>query len=323
MLNKTSSRAMAVGLAFALAIGAPSLLLADPAAAPASAKVLATVNGQPITEEDLKIATEDLGPSLPAQIKGKARESYILDFLIDGVLVAQKAQAENLDKTPDFADKLAYYHEKLLMETKLGQVAKAALTDEALKKTYDEAAKAQKPETEIYARHILVATDADAQAVIKRLKGGEDFAKVAKEVSKDTGSDGGDLGWFTKDKMVPEFAEAAFKLEPGTISDPVKSPFGWHVIEVEGKREKTFPPFDEVKDQVSRYVVQKAQSELVTELRKTAKIDRAEPEVDPNAAPDAPAPDAPAPAPRPRPRRSNERPEIRRANLKFAAPGPG
>ncbi len=105
--------------------------------------------------------------------------------------------------------------------------------------------------------------------MIKRLKAGEDFAKVAKEVSKDTGSDGGDLGWFTKDKMVPEFAEAAFKLEPGTISEPVKSPFGWHVIEVEGKREKTFPPFDEVKDQVSRYVVQKAQSELVTELRKT------------------------------------------------------
>ncbi len=84
--------------------------------------MLATVNGQPITEEDLKIATEDLGPSLPQQIQGKARESYILDFLIDGVLVAQKAQAEKLDQTPDFADKLAYYHEKLLMETKLGQV---------------------------------------------------------------------------------------------------------------------------------------------------------------------------------------------------------
>ena len=185
------------------------------------------------------------------------------------------------------------------MELKLGEVAKAALTDEALKKTYDEAAKAQKPETEIHARHILVATDADAQAVIKRIKGGEDFAKVAKEVSKDTGSDGGDLGWFTKDKMVPEFAEAAFKLEPGTLSEPVKSPFGWHVIEVEGKREKTFPSFDEVKEQVSRYVVQKAQSELVTDLRKTAKIDRAEPAVDPNApgaAPDAPeaAPAAPA-----------------------------
>ena len=182
--------------------------------------MLATVNGQPITEVDLKIATEDLGSSLPQQLQGKARKSYVLDFLIDGLLVAQKAQAEKLDQAPDFADRLAYYHEKLLMDAKLSQVAKAALTDEALKKTYDDAAKAQKPETEIHARHILVATDADAQAVIKRLKAGEDFAKVAKEVSKDTGSDGGDLGWFTKDKMVPEFAEAAFKLEPGTFPSP-------------------------------------------------------------------------------------------------------
>ena len=115
MFKKTSSRALAAGLASALAIGAPSLLLADPAAVPASTqasnKVLATVNGQTITEKDLKIATEDLGPSLPQQVQGKARESYILDFLIDGVLVAQKAQAEKLDQTPEFADKLAYYHE--------------------------------------------------------------------------------------------------------------------------------------------------------------------------------------------------------------------
>ncbi len=291
MLMKTSSRALAAGLACALAIGGASHLVASPA----SAKVLATVNGRPITDEDLKIATEDLGPSLPAQLQGKARETYLLDFLIDGALVAQKAQADHLDKTKDFADRVAYYHEKLLMEALLGQVAKAALTDAALKKTYDDAKAAQKPETEIHARHILVATDADAEAVIKRLKAGEDFAKVAKEVSKDTGSDGGDLGWFTKDKMVAEFAEAAFKLEPGQLSSPVKSPFGWHVIELEGKREKPFPTFDEVKDQVSRYVVQKAQGELVTELRKGAKIERAEPPPEAGAKPDA-APAEPAPA---------------------------
>ncbi|MEJ0092308.1 MAG: peptidylprolyl isomerase [Methylocella sp.] len=296
MFKKTSSRVLAAGLACALAIGGPALL----AASPAAAKVLATVNGQEITDQDLKIATDDLGASLPAQLQGKAREAYLLDFLIDGVLVAQKAQAEKLDQTPDFAKKLAYYHEKLLMESLLGQVAKSALTDAALKSTYDEAAKAQKPETEIHARHILVATDDDARAVIKRLKAGEDFAKVAKEVSKDSGSDGGDLGWFTKDRMVPEFADAAFKLEPGQLSEPVKSAFGWHVIEVEGKRQKTFPSFDEVKDQVSRYVVQKAQTELVAQLRKTAKIERTEAApAEPEAATSDAAPAAAAPAPAP------------------------
>jgi peptidyl-prolyl cis-trans isomerase C len=290
MFMKKSSRALATGLACALTMAAPAFLTAFPAVA----KVLATVNGKEITDEDLKIATDDLASSLPPQLEGKAREAYVLDFLIDGELVAQKAQAEKLDQGPEFAKKLAYLHEKLLMENLLGQVAKAALTDAATKAAYDEAAKAQKPETEIHARHILVPTDADAEAALKRVKGGEDFAKVAKEVSKDPGSEGGDLGWFTKDRMVPEFADAAFKLEPGQISEPVKSAFGWHIIKIEGKRQKTFPPYDEVKDQVARYVAQKAQSELVAQLRKTAKIERAEPA--PDAEANKPVAGSPAPA---------------------------
>ncbi|MGH6937169.1 MAG: peptidylprolyl isomerase, partial [Methylocella sp.] len=168
---------------------------------PAAAKVLATVNGKQITDEDVKIAADDLRGSLPPQLEGKARDSYLLDFLIDGELVAQKALAEKADQTPEFAKKLAYYREKLLMETVLEQVAKSAATDAAIKTTYDEAAKAQKPETEIHAQHILVATEAEAKAALKRLmEGKEDFAAIAKDVSKDKGSEGGDLGWFTKDR---------------------------------------------------------------------------------------------------------------------------
>ena len=266
-------------------------------ALPSSAKVLATVNGKQITDDDLKIAAGDLHTSLPPQLEGKARDSYLLDFLIDGELVAQKALAEKADQTPEFAKKLAYYREKLLMESVLEQVAKTAATDAAIKATYDEAAKAQKPETEIHARHILVATEEEAKAALKRIMGGDEFATIAKEVSKDPGSEGGDLGWFTKDRMVPEFATAAFKLEVGQVSDPVKSPFGWHIIEVMDKRQKTFPPFDQVKEQVTRYVVQKAQTALVADLRKTAKIERTEP-LEPSKAdkssPATPVPAAPA-----------------------------
>ena len=270
--------------------------LAIVAALPAAAKVLATVNGKQITDDDLKIAAGDLHTSLPPELEGKARDSYLLDFLIDGELVAQKALAEKADQTPEFAKKLAYYREKLLMESVLEQVAKTAATDAAIKATYDEAAKAQKPETEIHARHILVATEEEAKAVLKRIMGGDEFATVAKEVSKDPGSEGGDLGWFTKDRMVPEFANAAFKLEVGQVSDPVKSPFGWHIIEVMDKRQKTFPPFDQVKEQVTRYVVQKAQTALVADLRKTAKIEKTEPPEPPKA--DKPAAVVtPAPAP--------------------------
>ena len=274
-------------VALALAFGAP-LAAAQPAAAPpaipapapaeapkpAPDTVLAKVNGLAITQEDLDIAAEDIGANLAPQLTGKAKEAYLLDYLIDGTLVVQKAEREKADQAPNFAQRLAYAKDKLLMESQLTDIAKTATTDANLHAIYDQAAKAQKPEEEIHARHILVATEGDAQAALKRLKAGEDFAKVAKEMSKDPGSEGGDLGWFTKDRMVPAFADAAFKLKDNEISDPVKTQFGWHIIQVEGRRQKTFPPFDQVKDQIARYAVQKAQSDLVIELRKSAKIER-------------------------------------------------
>jgi peptidyl-prolyl cis-trans isomerase C len=264
-------------------------------AAPASAKVLARVNGAEITDEDVKIALEDIGQSLPQQIEGPARQAYILDYLIDARLVAQKAEAEKMGEGPEFAKKVAYYRDKVLMEDLLGKVAKDAASDAAIQKTYDDVAKQQKPEEEVRARHILVESEPDAQAALKRVKGGEDFSKVANEMSKDPGSKGGELGWFTKDRMVPEFAEAAFKMQPGQISDPVKSQFGWHIIQVEERRQKQFPGLDQVRDQVTRYVVQKSQSELILKLREQAKVERTEPENPTDATP-APALETKTPA---------------------------
>jgi peptidyl-prolyl cis-trans isomerase C len=297
MFLTKSLRTKAAGMAcLLLTLTMPAIL----AAFPAAAKVLATVNGNQITDDDMKIAADDLRGTLPPQLDGKARDSYLLDYLINSELVGQKAIADNADQTPEFAKKLAYYREKLLMTSELEKVAAGAATDAAIKATYDEEITKQKPETEIHARHILVATEDEAKAALKRLMGGEDFEKIAKDLSKDPASEGGDLGWFTKDRMVPEFADAAFKLEVGQVSDPVKSPFGWHIIEILDKREKTPPTFDQVKDQVSRYVVQKAQIAYVADLRKNAKIELTEPpdpKTDtPAAASSAPAAPAPAPA---------------------------
>jgi peptidyl-prolyl cis-trans isomerase C len=279
------------GAAFAIA-------LALTLGAPASAKVLARVNGAEITDDDVKIALDDIGASLPQQIEGPAREAYILDYLIDAKLVAQKAETDKMGEGPEFAKKVAYYRDKVLMENLLGKVAKDAAGDAAIQKTYDDVAKQQKPEEEVRARHILVESEPDAQAALKRVKAGEDFAKVANEMSKDPGSKGGELGWFTKERMVPEFADAAFKMQPGQISDPVKSQFGWHIIQVEERRQKQFPSLDQVRDQVTRYVVQKSQSELILKLREAAKVERTEPEKPADAAPAAPAsaPDTKPPA---------------------------
>src|SRR5271167_4099313 len=279
--SRTAALALALGLGAAFSLGGAAL--ADP-------KVLAKVDGAPITESDVADAMADIGPGLPQKLEGAARQKYVLDYLIDLKLAAKKAEADKLTDSPEFARKMAYYRDKLAMEQLLGSVAKAATTDEAERKAYDEAAKAEPPQQEIHARHILLPTEDEAKAALARVKGGEDFAKVATELSKDPSGDGGDLGWFTKDRMVPEFSEAAFKLKEGEISEPVKTQFGWHIIKIEGVRTKTFPPFEQIKDQAARYVAQKAESDAVTQLHTAAKIEF----FDADGKPLPPATEAPA-----------------------------
>jgi peptidyl-prolyl cis-trans isomerase C len=151
-------------------------------------------------------------------------------------------------------------------------------------KVYDDAVKQMTGEQEVHARHILVPTEDEAKAIEAELKKGADFATLAKEKSKDPGAaEGGDLGYFTKDQMVPEFSEVAFKLDKGQISDPVHTQFGWHIIKVEDKRTKPTPTFDEVKSQLENYVTHRAQAELVGKLRSAANIERLD---QPAAAPD-------------------------------------
>ncbi len=270
MITNVSARLRPASAAFALGLGA-AFALAVPALA--DPKVLAKVDGAPITDEDVADAMADIGPGLPQKLEGEARQKYVLDYLIDLKLAAKKADDDKLTGSPEFARKLAYYRDKLAMEQLLASVAKSATTEDAERKAYDEAAKAEPPQQEIHARHILLPTEDDAKKALARVKGGEDFAKVATELSKDPSADGGDLGWFTKDRMVPEFSEAAFKLKEGEISDPIKTQFGWHIIKVEGVRTKTFPPFEQIKDQAARYVAQKAESETVAQLHSAAKIE--------------------------------------------------
>lgn len=273
----------------ALAQGAAPAPAAAPAAAAASDPVVATVNGTPIRASEVAIAAEDIGAGLPPQLQGPQRDEYILSFLTDMTLIAKAAEALKLDQSPDFQQRLAYLRTKALMETMMTQEAKKAVTDELKRKTYEEFVKSAPAEQEVHARHILVEDEAKAKEIAKKARAGEDFSKLAKENSKDSAEDGGDLGYFTKEQMVPEFAEAAFKLEKGQVSDPVKTQFGWHVIKVEDKRQKPVPTYEQVQDQVEQYLVRKAQAEMVTKLRADAKIEKA-------GAPAQPAAPAPAPA---------------------------
>jgi peptidyl-prolyl cis-trans isomerase C len=290
-----TTSAVRLGLLSTAALGmALTLMTALPLRADDN-PVLAKVNGSEIRQSDVTAAEKDIGASL-AQLDPASRQASVVQLLIDLKLVAKAAEDKKIADTPDFKQKLAFTRSRLLMDTLLDQEGKAAVTDAALKKVYDDAAKQISGEEEVHARHILVGTEAEAKEVIAKLKKGADFAELAKKESKDPGaSDGGDLGFFTKDQMVPEFSAAAFALKPGQISDPVKSQFGWHVIKVEEKRARKAPPFDQVKPQLEAFVIRKAQAEYVAKLRSDAKIERLDQKTDaakpadPKAAPAAPA----------------------------------
>jgi peptidyl-prolyl cis-trans isomerase C len=250
------------------------LLASLPVRAEDANPVLAKVNGSEIRQSDVALAEEELGPSL-AQMDPASKKENVLAFLIDMKIVAKAAEAKKIEDRDDFKARLAFTRNRLLMDNLLSVEGKAATTDEAMKKVYEDASKQISGEQEVHARHILVETEDEAKAIEDELKKGADFAELAKKKSKDPGaSDGGDLGFFTKDQMVPEFSNVAFSLEPGKISDPVKSQFGWHIIKVEEKRNRKAPDFEQVKAQIETYVTRKAQADYVAKLRETAKVER-------------------------------------------------
>jgi peptidyl-prolyl cis-trans isomerase C len=263
----------------ARAFGALALaaLLLAPASAPRAQDadpVVARVNGVEIRQSDLVLAEDEVGANMP-QMSPDQKRDYLITYLGDVVILAQAADQQKLADRDDVKHRIQFERNKVLMETLLQQAGTASVTDDAMHKVYDDAVKQMPSEQEVHARHILVPTEDEAKAIEDQLKKGADFAALAKEKSKDPGAaDGGDLGYFTKDQMVPEFAEVAFKLDKGQISDPVHTQFGWHIIKVEDKRTKPTPTFDEVKGQLENYVAHRAQAELVSKLRSAANIER-------------------------------------------------
>ena len=261
-----------------LAVTALLALSAAPAWSQDADPVVAKVDGTEIRQSQLALAEEDLGQNAE-QIAPEAKRDYLISYLADVVLVAKAAEAKKLADDKVFQSRLAYARNKMLMESMLQSEGKAGVNEAAMRKVYEDAVKQMGEEQEVRARHILVPTEDEAKAILADLKKGGNFEAIAKEKSKDPGAaaQGGDLGYFSKEQMVPEFAEVAFKLDKGALSDPVKSQFGWHIIKVEDKRSKPAPAFEQVKDQVETYVVRKAQAEYVAKLREAAKIEKMDP----------------------------------------------
>jgi peptidyl-prolyl cis-trans isomerase C len=277
-----ASLGLAIGLS-ALAVSplaAQETKPADAAAAPAPAPVdpnavIATVDGKPITEADLTLAEGELSRQF-AQLPAEQRRAAALSAAIEIKVLSAKAIADGLDKDPEFQRRVAFLQQRALHGELVEKEVVGKITDAEIRARYDKEIAAQPPVNEVHARHILVKTKEEADAIVKKLDAGEDFQKLANENTKDPSgkTNGGDLGFFGPGQMVPEFEKAAMALEVGKYTkEPVQTQFGWHIIKLEDKRQQQPPAFDQVKDQAKSAVIRDKYFEAVKEARKSAKVE--------------------------------------------------
>jgi peptidyl-prolyl cis-trans isomerase C len=279
---------------------------AKTAAQPLKDPVVAKVNGKSVHLSELEIAQQ----SLPQQYRNMPLQAVfpaLLDRVVDSKLVVQEGKKKKLTDDPDFKKRMAFVEEQVLQDFWIQREIALQVTLEALRKRYDERLKSMPAEEEVRARHILVATEDEAKALIAEIKKGAAFDKLAKEKSTDkaSGAEGGDLGWFKKSDMVKEFADAAFALKKGDMTDePVKTQFGYHVIKIEDRRKAPPPAFEEMVEQLREEMAREIVTAKLDLLRAGAKIEKfnidgskPEPAAVAPAAPATPAsPPAKAPA---------------------------
>jgi peptidyl-prolyl cis-trans isomerase C len=242
-------------------------------------KVLAEVNGGSITTGDFDRELKNLPEYLKAMADTPQGRKEMLDTMVVRELILQQAAKDGLDKGPEIEEKLQDLKKRLIVESFLKKKveAESKVSDEDMKKFYEQNKDKFKSGEQIKASHILVKSEKEAKDILAKLKSGGNFEELAKKSSVDSSSaKGGDLGWFGKGSMVPVFEKAALALKEGQISDIVKSDFGFHIIKLTGKRPAGIRPFEEVKEQIKGAIMPTKQQEIFQkikeELKKTAKI---------------------------------------------------
>ena len=198
----------------------------------------------------------------------------LLERVVDRKLLARAARADGLEKDEEVRRRMAFSAEGVLQDVYLGRKLDGQLTEARLRAAYDRMVAERGEEVEVRARHILLESREDATEVIADLRSGGDFEALAKERSTGPSAEnGGDLGYFTRDRMVAEFSDAAFALKPGAYtSEPVQTQFGWHVIRVEDRREAAPPSYEESVDELRRQEAGVAIGEIITSLRDSADV---------------------------------------------------
>jgi len=231
-------------------------------------EALATVDGEPVSEELLHAFVAQF-PNVDLDSMDSEQREQLTDHVINLHILAREAERRGLDKESDVIAKLVLERQQTLAQA---LIESEAVSEEAIQTAYEER---YDEAMEVNARHILVDDEALARDIIERIQGGADFAELAEEYSQDRGgADGGDLGWFSPQQMVPPFAEAVSNMEAGELTeDPVETNFGWHVIRVEDTRAER-PPLEDVREQIVENLRQENTQRIITEFREQADIQR-------------------------------------------------
>ena len=273
------------------AANAPAKDLKDP--------IVATVNGHNIRLSELEVAQQALPPqyrSMPFQAVFPA----LLERIVDSKLVVQEAKKNKVNEDPAFKRRMAFVEEQVIQDYWLQREYARKVTVEKLRQRYEEKLKSMPREEEVHARHILMAKEDEAKAIIAELKNGVPFDKLARDKSTDkaSGAEGGDLGWFKKADMVPEFANAVFALSKGQLTEaPVQTKFGYHVIMLDDRRAVPPPAFEEMAEALREEMTRESVTGLLDQLRSTAKIEKFN--IDGSKADGTPKPPPPATPARP------------------------
>ncbi|MEM9144573.1 MAG: peptidylprolyl isomerase [Pseudomonadota bacterium] len=245
--------------------------------------VIATIGGYELTLGELIAVRQALPPQYQA-LPPEVLMEGLMQQLVNQTILAQRARDTGLDQRSDVVMQLKNLQNSTLADSYMRDRVSAKITEEAVQAAYEARFENAEPVEEIRASHILVDGEAKAIALRETIVGGTEFADVARENGTDgTASRGGDLGWFVKTDMVPEFAEAAFALEIGTVSEPVQTPFGWHLIVVAERRERPIPPLEEVQEDLIREIAEKAQQEVLAEATDSVEVTMPEVPLPPEA----------------------------------------
>ncbi|MGY6708194.1 MAG: peptidylprolyl isomerase [Rhizobiaceae bacterium] len=257
----------------AIATAAVAVLLAGPALAQDDT-VIATLDGQSITEADLAMAEAELDQQF-AQLPEEQRRAAALTAIVEIRLMSQRAEAEGLAETEEFQMRMELLRQRALHAAYIETNIAAQVTDESLRARYDQEIGALELSEEVRARHIIVETEEEAAALIAELDEGGDFEELAREHSQDGAAQrGGDLGFFSRGQMVPEFEEVVFDMEVDAYtSEPVQTQFGWHVIQLVDRREQEPPAYEAVEEQLRSLVLREIYFQTVQDLREAADIE--------------------------------------------------